>query len=89
MSFSIETEKKKRLFFLDIEIIRKQGKFTITVSCKHTFSGVYSTFESSLTSVHKFVMIYTLVYRRFHICSNWTQFHIELVLKDILREWLL
>ena len=25
-------------------------------------------------------MVYTLVYRCFHICSNWTQFHTELIL---------
>ena len=32
-------------------------------------------------------MIYTLVYRCFRICSNWTQFHTELIfLKGIFQK---
>ena len=31
MSFSMETEKENKLSFLDVEIIRKQGKFTTTI----------------------------------------------------------
>ena len=31
MLFSIETEKENKLSFLDVEIIRKQGKLTTTV----------------------------------------------------------
>ena len=31
MSFSMETEKENKLSFLDVEVIRKQGKFTTTV----------------------------------------------------------
>ena len=46
MSFSMETEKENKLFFLDVEVIREQGKFTTTVYRKPTFSGVYSNFES-------------------------------------------
>ena len=78
MSFSMETEKENKLSFLDVEIIREQGKITTTIYRKPTFSGVYSNFESFLPSVYKSGMVYTLVYRRFRICSNWTQFHTEL-----------
>ena len=77
MSFSIETGKENKLTFLDVEVIHKQGKFATTVHRKPTFSGVYSNFESFLPSVYKFGMVYTLFYRCFHICSNWTQFHTE------------
>ena len=31
MSFSMETEKERKLSFLDVEIIHKQGKFTTIV----------------------------------------------------------
>ena len=72
MSFSMETEKENKLSFLDVEVIREQGKFTTTVYRKPTFSGVYSNFESFLPSVYKFGMVYTLVCRCFRICSNWT-----------------
>ena len=74
----IETEKENKLSFLDVEIIREQGKFTTTIYQNPTFSGAYSNFESFLPSVSKFGRVYTLVYRCFRICSNWTQFHTEL-----------
>ena len=79
MSFSMETEKENKLSFLDVKIIREQDKLTTTIYQKPTFSGVYSNFERFLPSVYKFGMAYTLVYRRFHICSNRTQFHTELI----------
>ena len=31
MSFSMETEKENKLSFLDVEVIREQGKFTTTI----------------------------------------------------------
>ena len=79
MSFPMETEKENKLSFLDVEVIREQDKFTTTVYRKPTFSGVFSNFESFLPSVLKFGMVYTLVYICFRICSNWTQFHTELI----------
>ena len=67
MSFSMETERKNKFSFLDIEVIRAQGKFTATIYRKPTFSGVYSNSKSFLSSVYKFGIIYTLVYRCFCI----------------------
>ena len=46
MSFSMETERQNKFSFLDIEVIREQGKFSTTIYRKPTFSGVYSNFES-------------------------------------------
>ena len=87
MSFPIEIEKENKLSFLDIEVIREQGKFKTTIYRKPTFSGAYSNFESFLPSVYKFGIVYTLVYRCFCICSNWTQLHNELIfLKGIFRK---
>ena len=78
MSFSFEQEKNGTLSFLDVEISREQGKFVTTVYRKPIFSGVYTHFESFLPTVYKFGMVYTLVYRGFKICSDWTKFHEEL-----------
>ena len=78
ISFSIETERQTKFSFLDIEVIREQGKFTTTIYRKTTFSGVYNNFESFLPSVYKFRMVHTLVYRCFGIFSDWTKFHAEL-----------
>ena len=79
-----EDRKTKQFSFLDIEVIREQGKFSTTIYRKPTFSGVYSNFESFLLSVYKFGMVYPLVYRCFRICSDWIKFHVELTfLKEI------
>ena len=80
MSFLIKTKRQKKFSFLDIEIIRKQGKYSATIYRKPTFSGVYSKFESFLPSVCKFSMVYTLVRRCFRICLDWKKFHPELTL---------
>ena len=87
MSFSMEPERQNKFSFLHIEVIREQGKFSTTIYRKPTFNGVYSNFESFLPSVYKFGMVYTLVYRCFHICSDWKKFHAELTfLKTIFRK---
>ena len=72
------TSSKRKFSFLDIEVIREQGKFSTTIYRKPTFSGVYSNFERFLPSVYKFGMVYTLAYRCFRICSDWKKFHAEL-----------
>ena len=83
----MKTEKENKLSFLDVEIIREQGKFTTTIYRKPTFSGVYSNFESFLPLVYKFGMVYTLVYRYFRICSNTKQgFSILSVTKTLYPE---
>ena len=78
MSFSFEREKDGKLSFLEVEVSRHKGHFVTTVNRKPTFSGVYTHFESFLPTIYKFCMIYTLVYRCFKICSDWTKFHEEL-----------
>ena len=78
MSFSFEQEKNGNLSFLDIEVSREKRKFITTVYRKPTFSGVYTHFESFLPTIYKFGMIYTLAYRCFKICSDWSKFHGEL-----------
>ena len=78
MSFSFEQEKNGKLSFLDVEESREKGKFATTVYRKPTFTGVYTHFESFLPTVYKFVMVYTLAYCCFKICSDLTNFHEEL-----------
>ena len=78
MSCSFEQEINDKLSFLDVEVSRQQGKFVTTVYRKPTFSGVYTHFDSFLPEVYKVGMIYTIAYRCFKVCSNWTKFHEEL-----------
>ena len=85
MSFSIEQEKNEEFSFLDIEVSPEKREFVTTVYRKPTFSGVYTHFESFLPTIYKFGMVYTLAYRCFKICSDWTKFHDELsFLKQVL-----
>ena len=71
--------KEWKVVFLDIKVYREVKKFTTTVYLKPTFTDAYTHFDSFLPATYKFGMIYTLVFRRFWICSNWTNFHNELV----------
>ena len=72
---------KNNLFFLGVEIIWKQGTFTITIYQKLTFSGIYSNFESFLPTVCK---LGNLAYRCFCIFSSRAKFHDELTLFKII-----
>ena len=46
MSFTIESDKQNRMSFLDVQIIREEKKFTISVYWKITFIGVHTHFDS-------------------------------------------
>ena len=75
MSFSHEVERDGKLNFLDVNVFLEEGQFVINVYRKPTFSGVYTHFESFLQTTYKFSMVYTLAYRCFQICSDWTKFN--------------
>ena len=82
----MEMEKEK-LSSLSIKDIGEQSEFTATIYGGPTVSGIFSNFENFLPSVYKFGMVYTLVYRCYCICSDWTQFHTEFTfLKGIFRK---
>ena len=86
---SFEEENNGKLSFLNIQVSREGNKFATNVYRKPSFSGAYTHFDSFLPTTYKFGMIYTLVFRCFSICSNWTNFHNDSVfLKDIfLKNW--
>ena len=90
MSFTIETEQNNKISFLDVNVIRVQGKFTTSVYRKTTFCGVCTHFDSFLPNTYKIGMICTLVNSCFRICSTWSMSHSQLILfkRDILEKWL-
>ena len=51
LSFSLETERQNKFSFFAVEVIREQGKFTTTIYCKPTLSGLYNCLESFLLSI--------------------------------------
>ena len=52
MSFAIENEKQSKMSFLDVQVICEDKTFTTCVY--RTFSGVYTHFDSFLSSTYKF-----------------------------------
>ena len=87
MSFNIEPEQNNKISFLDVNVIREQGKFTTSVHRKPTFSGVYTHFDSFLPDTYKIGMICTLVNRSFRIYSSWSKFHQQLIfLREIFQK---
>ena len=42
MPFTIKTEQNKKISFLDVNVIREQGKFIANAYQKPTFSGVFT-----------------------------------------------
>ena len=65
--------------FFGVDIIREKDKFTTFVYRKPTFSGIYTHFDSFLSSSNKIGLFHKLLYRCFRIRSDWTKFHLELV----------
>ena len=79
MSFRIETGENNKISFLDVNVIREQGKFILSAYRKPTFSGVYTHFDSFSPGTYKIGMIYTLINRCFRICSSWSAMPIKLI----------
>ena len=65
--------------FFDVKIIREKDKFTTSVYRKSTFSGTYTHFDKFVPSSNKIGLLHTLLQWCFRICSDWTEFHLELV----------
>ena len=73
-------EKDKRMSFLDVNIIREKDTFTTSVYRKPSLSRIYTHFDSFLPSSNKMGLLHTILYRSSQICSDWTKFHLELVM---------
>ena len=58
MSFTIETEQKNKISFLDVNVFREQVRFITSVYRKLTFSDVYTHFGSFLPDTYKICMIF-------------------------------
>ena len=79
INFSIEHENNSSLSFLDIFIQRENFKFKTSVFRKSSFTGLGTSFFSFSPKNFKISAIKTLIYRAFHISSNYEMFHDELM----------
>ena len=66
------------LFHSWIKICRENNKLTISVYRKPTFSGVFTNFKSSIPTVQKFDLLYTLLHCCFNITTSYEKFHNEI-----------
>ena len=64
---------------MDNLIDRIDGKFITSVYRKPTFTGVYTHYQSFISSVYKFGLLSTLLFRYFSICSSYALFHLEVI----------
>ena len=83
LKLTSEAENDNSFSFLDIKITRHNQQFKTSVYRKPTFSGVFTHYESYLDQIYKKLLIDTLLFRCFSICSDNTLFHLK---GDHLRE---
>ena len=66
------------LSFLDIAITKNENKFETSVFRKKTFTGLGMHFLSFEPLIYKVNSIRTLIYRAYHLSSNYIKFHLEI-----------
>ena len=77
--FTIEHENANKLAFLDILIERSNFKFITSVYRKPTFTGLGISFFSFMPFNFKVSAVKSLIFRAYHISSNYFKFHQELI----------
>ena len=87
INFTTEEKDSRWLSFLDVKICRKNGKFVTSVYRKQIFSGVFSSYESFISTHQKRRLLHTLLHRNFGICCDFQKFHFEINhLKTVLMK---
>ena len=77
IKFTMDVESLNQLPFLDINVSRCDGKFVTSVYRKNTFTGLGLNFFSHCPLNFKLNSCKTLLFRAFSLCSNWTNFDVE------------
>ena len=78
LKFTLETETEDSLPFLDMKIIRKEGKLSSIWYTKPTDTGLVMNYHSFAPLKYKRSVISGFVYRIHRACSSWQNFHISL-----------
>ena len=86
IKFTSEIEENGLLSFLDIKLNHENNKFVTSVYRNHTFSGVFTNYESFIPDIYKRGLIEILLHRSFRLCSNYENFDREIeTVKLILK----
>ena len=75
-----------RIYILII-ISRENNKFATSVYRKHTFSGVFTSFESFIRDIHKIGLFETLLHKSLRLCSNYEIFYWEIKTLNLLFKY--
>ena len=87
IKFTYKLESDYALPFLDVLVAHDNNTFSTSLYRKKTFTDLYTDFSSLAPTKYKINLIRVLVYRAFHICSSYRNFHEEVVrIKKILTE---
>ena len=87
IKFTSENEQNNTFSFLDINITRQNNQLKTSVYRKPTFSGVFTHYESYIDQSYKKSLIFTLLFRCYSLCSDYTLFHLEVEkLREILKK---
>jgi hypothetical protein len=77
IKFTKEDETDNKLAFLDVTINRRNDQFVTSVFRKRTFTGLSTNYFSNIFHQYKLSAIYALIFRAYHLCSNYHLFHQE------------
>ena len=87
IKLTVELEMDNTLPFLDVSVTHDQNSFFTSLYRKKTFTRLFTDFGTLSPNKYKVNLIRVLVYRAFHICSTYANFHDEVVrIKGILKE---
>ena len=78
ITFTKETELNNKLSFLDITITKANNKFETSIFRKPTFTGLAMNYLSSEPLLYKLNAVRTLIYRAYHLSSNYINFDNEI-----------
>ena len=86
IKFTSETEQNNTFSFLDVNITHQNNQLKTSVYRKPIFSGVFTHYESYIDQSYMKPSIFTLLFRCYSLCSDYTLFHLELEkVREILK----
>ncbi|KAG1658491.1 hypothetical protein GQR58_022937 [Nymphon striatum] len=77
IKFTSECESDNKINFLDLTIHKSNNSFHCSIYRKPTFTGLGTSFFSFTPLSFKLTAIKSLIHRAYHLCSNYTNIHIE------------
>jgi hypothetical protein len=72
IKFTYESEKDGKLNFLDMTIIKQNRSFATSIYRKPTYSDLGINYFSYIPYIFKINAIKTLIYRAYHLCSDFS-----------------